>query len=239
MSNPIMLNNSTHRNINIDTKKIEQLAARERMIPVVISEFLKLSVQYPIAFIKNSDTGRFLAVAIFGIEEGENLFWENGQWSGVYTPLNIMRQPFSIGTDESNGNEKVICIDTDSPCISRTGGARIFDDEGKETAFLEQAKSILSEIHESEIDTNTFIQCLLEHQLMKSVSLNITLANKEALTVQGIYTIDEEKLESLDKEETYTLHNKNYLKLIYIMIASMGHTYTLIDRKNKTVIAAA
>ncbi len=224
----VELDNVAHRELKIDSKKIESMAREERMIPVVISEFLNLSLQYPVVFTKNVETGQFTAVAVLGFEEGENLFFVNGRWEGIYQPLNLVRQPFFL---TRKNNEVVMCIDIDSPVVSRYEGQRIFDEEGGETDLLESVKSVLAELNISDVQTKSFIQTLLEYELIRSISLDIKLANDEKLKIQGIYTIDEEKLGSLNENHLFDLHSKNYLKPIYAMLVSLGHAYTLASKK--------
>ncbi len=231
----VALHHQHHKNLTIDTTKVEAQGANERMVPVVISEFLKLVVQYPIVFIKNAETGRFLCVALLGFEAQENLFWHNSQWQGIYTPLNIRRQPFFIGED--NGNS-IICIDAESPCITTAQAdassiERLFSTQGEETKYLGSAKEILAELINGEAHTQDFIKTLLELNLIMPMSLDITFASQKEQQVQGMYTIDEDKLAMIDSGALQSLQQKNYLKLIYTMIASLGHIYALIQKKNE------
>jgi len=229
----VSLNNNTHRTLKIDRSKIASVGAHERMIPVVLSEFLKLSVQYPIVFTKNAETGKFLVVALLGFEHGENLFWKNHQWDGLYVPLNITRQPFFIGKEDLSKEASVICIDLVSDCLSQEQGEAIFDAEGNETHYMESMRSTLAELLGGEKKTQTFIDSLLEHELIMPLSLDITFVNSDTQPVQGVYTIDEQKLENLPVQVITKLHKEKYLKLVYIMVASLGHIYALIQRKNE------
>ena len=235
MSAFVALNNQHHKNLTVDSTKIEAQGAHENMVPVVLSEFLKLVVQYPIVFTKNAQTGRFVCVAVLGFEPQENLFWQNNQWHGIYTPLNIMRQPFFIG-QENEGS--IICIDTQSPCLHQSQGGNLFTAEGKETDFLGGIKSMLAELIKGEAQTQAFITALLEQKLIMPMSLDITFENQTEQQVQGLYTIDENQLEKLNSDALFILQQHNYLKPIYTMIASLGHIYSLIQKKNERLANA-
>lgn len=228
----VSLNNSAHKNIKIDTSKIEVIGAKERMIPVVLTEFLKLCVQYPIVFTKNADTGKFVCVALLGFDHGENLFWQNDQWDGIYIPLNITRQPFFIGKEDLNKDDAVVCIDVESPCISLENGEELFNSQGQDTAYLGNAKSMLAQLVSGEQQNFDFINTLLNLDLIMPLALDITFANDKTQRVQGIYTIDEEKLDKLNSDEVLMLHRYKYLKPIYTMVSSLAHIYALIQRKN-------
>lgn len=230
MTKFVALHNQHHQGLRVNPNQIEALGAQERMVPVVISEFLKLIVDYPLVFTKSADTGRFICVALLGFDEGENLFWQDNRWNSIYVPLNIQRQPFFIGKEN---DQTVVCIDTESPCLASGQGDALFTTQGEETLFLQQAKARLAELINGDQQTQEFIQWLMELKLIMPLSLDITFANKKTQRVQGIYTIDEEKLSGLQSEQLLGLKERGHLKPIYTMIASMGQLYALIDKKNK------
>jgi len=230
MSNFVALHNQYHQQLRVDTQLIESLGATNNMVPVVISEFLRLVVHYPIVFTKSSETGTFLCVALLGFESGENLFWNNNQWQGIYTPLNIMRQPFFIGQEN---NQTLICIDTDSRTLTTGQGEAIFDSTGKETDYLQKIKARLAELLEGENHTQEFIKTLLALNLIMPMALDISFANAQQQRVQGLYTINEERLAQLDATQLFTLQEQGYLQPIYTMIASLGQIYALIQKKNE------
>ncbi len=48
----------------------------------------------------------------------------------------------------------------------------------------------------------------------------------------GLYTIDEEKLKDLDAELVHELHEKGYLGIVYMMLASLGQLNQLVKLRN-------
>ena len=208
MANFVALHNQLHQQLRIDPQQIESLGATNNMVPVVLSEFLRL----------------------VGFETGENLFWNQNQWQSIYTPLNIMRQPFFIGQDN---DQAVICIDTDSSALTTDQGEAIFDSAGNETDFLHRIKSRLAELLEGETRTQDFIKTLLNLNLIMPMALDISFANTQQQRVQGLYTINEERLAQLDASQLIALQQQGYLQPIYTMIASLGQIYALIQKKNE------
>lgn len=230
MSTFVALHNQLHKTIRVDSKKVEAQSASESMVPVVIHEFLKLVVQYPIVFTKSSDTGQFVCVALLGFEKTENLFWDGQEWQGIYTPLNVKRQPFFIGQEQG---QTIICIDTESESISADEGEAIFNDQGEETEYLRTIQAMLSQLIDGEVKTQDFIQTLLDHKLIMPLSFDITFVNRQEQRVQGLYTIDEKQLELLNEQALKALHEKKFLKPLYLMIASLSHIYALVQKKNE------
>lgn len=233
MSNLVSLNNQIHHSIRVNTQLAEAQGSHLNMIPVVLSEFLKLAVQFPIVLTKNKETGRFVCVALFGFQEGENLFIHNQQWTSLYVPLQIRRQPFFLGNSEQAQDQFVICIDTGNQSIQHESGEPLFDPDGKETAYLENIKAILAELVNGETATQSFIDTLAKLKLLQPMQLEITFANSESTRIEGLYTINEEHLNRLAPDEINSLHTQNYLSPIYTMMTSIGHIYGLIDKKNK------
>lgn len=223
------LSPALHKHLKIDTDKIEAQGAHERLVPVVITEFSKLVVQYPIVFTKSEDSGEFLCVAVLGFEPNENLFWQQHSWQGIYTPLHIVRQPFFVGYDQG---QNVICIDERGGSVSREHGVALFDDRGGETEFLQDIKKMLAQLLKAEEATKQFIRTLVEYDLLVAMPLDITFASGETRNVRGFYTIDEIKLENLPAEKLVGLQKAKYLNPLHMIIASTGHFYSLINLKN-------
>lgn len=236
MTQIITLNPSAHRDWRIDATGVEALGAAERMVPVVLSEFQKLIVHYPLLLTKHAETGKFLSVALLGFEPGENLFWNDSRWNGVYVPLNITRQPFFLGED---GEQALLCVDADSPCVMPSGsdGEALFDAAGKETEYLERTKGLLAALAQDEKRTAQFIDVLSSYDLLVPLSLEVSFANGQSSTVKGLYTVDENRLSQLPQDKREHLFQQDYLKPIYIMIASLSQIYALIERKNERLSA--
>jgi hypothetical protein len=227
----VALHNQLHQSISIDTSKIEAQGANERMVPVVLGEFLKLVVDYPILFTKSAETGQFLAVALLGFEANENLFWQDQQWQSIYVPLNIHRLPFFVGKENE---QSIICIDTQSPCVADNRcHETLFGDQGNDSAYLQKMKSQLAHLLDGEAKTARFTRALLELNLIMPMTLDIHFANRQEQRVQGLYTINEERLGQLDAEQMLQLQAQGYLQPIYTMIASLGQIYALIQKKNE------
>lgn len=248
----IAVNPSYHQHTLIDPKLVEQDASELHLVPAVLNEFQKLVVQYPIVFSKKEDSGQFTCSALLGLEEGENLFWEKGQWQGIYVPLQVARQPFFLGNDSSNTdpNEQqkfILCMNPEHPSVIAQESGQItpeatelqalFDDNRQPTPYLQQQQSLLEQLLYGEQITDIFIAQVLKLELLTPLALDITFADKSSQKVTGLYTIDEEKLASLDDRALISLHQQHLLSPIYTVIASMGQIYSLVDKKNKRIEA--
>ncbi|BDX04992.1 SapC family protein [Planctobacterium marinum] len=239
MSKLVALSRQTHQQVRIDKSKVEQQASELHMIPVVLSEFRKLLVHYPIVFSKSGETGQFMCSALLGFEQGENLFWQQGAWQGIYVPLQVTRQPFFLGQQETgsgqepnSAKEPVMCINEAHPAVGNKGEA-LFDAQGQPSQYLQNQQRDLMTLLQGEQLTQQFIARLLELGLLTAMSLQIQFADNSSTKVNGLYTIDEDKLDALDNDTLAELQQAGYLSAIYAMVHSTGQIYNLIDKKNQ------
>lgn len=246
MANLTAIDYHTHKHLRINPEAAELHGAELSMVPVVMDEFINLAVQYPIVIAKNEETGQFSLSALLGFEQHENLYWQNGEWQGLYVPLQIRRQPFFIGNAaQANEDEKlVVCIDTDSPTIVDESSQQdpeklqqLFDNTGSESAYFETAKQCLSQLIQGEYDNKKLLHALEALALIQPLALEITFVNGQSTRLNGLYTINQDKLDALTCEQISNLHQKKLLQPIYTMVASLGQIYALIERKNHSLQA--
>ena len=229
MTKLVSLHNNAHQNMRVDPLKAEAHGANLPMVPVMLSEFLKLAVQYPIVVSKNKDTGQFVCVAMFGFSTNENLFWSSDGWEGIYTPLHVARQPFFLGQDKG---QFLVCFDADSESISDAEGEALFNDDGSESNFLKSKQAVLAELLAGEEKIKSFVDKLLSLNLLKALQLEITFDNGESQRVNGMYAVDEDVFNALDDNILLELKRLEYLRPIYAMIVSMGQIYSLVQKRN-------
>jgi len=234
MTNLVAIDNKNHKDITVDGSKAEMHGANVNLIPVVVPEFSNLATQYPIVITKNGDTGQFVFAAMLGLETNENLFWQDEQWQGLYLPLQIQRQPFFVG--EMN-NEQIMCIDLESPTLSSNDGVAIFNSDGSDSEYLQDAKEKLALLLQGELQNIELIDAITSLDLLQPLSVEITLVNEQSCRLNGLYTIDNAKLAALGDAQVVNLHRQGQLDSIYTMITSLGQIYGLIDKKNKQVSA--
>lgn len=245
MSQFVALHPAAHKNTCVRTDLIEASGASERMVPVVVSELQKLIVNYPVVWTKKADTGEFICVALLGFDENENLFWEGGAWSSIYVPLNISRQPFFVGgaekksvagakgLDASSPASYEICIDQSSALVSEEQGEPLFESDNTESAYLQALKAMLAQLVDGEQQTQALCRHLLALDLLVPLQLELSFENGSSRSLQGVYTIDDDKIAQLADVDIIALQRQGFLQYIHLMQASLSHLYGLIDKKNK------
>ena len=231
----VELSRGEHSALKINPSLAEASAARQHLIPIVASEFRKAATQYPIVFAKNPETGRFAPYVLNGLEPEENLFWSGTKMDVAYVPLNIRRRPFFVGTaDPSSGaNDNVLCIDIESSCITASGQKSIVDADGSDSPYLREILSIVGKLVHGQKQTSSFINTALSLDLLCPIVLDIVLEDGKPLHVEGLYSIDEDRFRSLDRENIEILWNAGLMELIYSVIISTGQISNLIRLRNE------
>ena len=237
MANNVLLNSIEHQNIKIITERSAEYGDNVWYALTFPSEFKSLQAYYPVFFNKDANTGEFFPVVLFGFEQQENLFLENGKWDAAYIPLTVARQPFLIGnqTFVEEGQEKtqrVLHIDLDNPRVNNEQGEALFLEYGGNTPYLDNVANMLEVIHHGVNDGKEFMKALLENDLLESFTLEVALDDGSSNQMVGFYTINEETLQALNADTLGKLHDKGYLQAIYMQIASHGNIRDLLKRKN-------
>ena len=229
MPNPVLLNNIDHAAMRVIATRGAAYGDNVMSALTYPDEFRTLQAHYPIVFQQNG-AGSYDALARFGFPPGENLFLDGAHWDASEIPLSIQRQPFLIGTD---GAELVVHVDLDSPRLSRDQGEPLFLPQGGNTEYTERMASVLRAIHLGLEGARSFTAALLQHNLLESFVLDITLDDGSDNRLAGFYTIHEERLAALDGAALASLHAAGHLQAIYMVLASLSQFRALIDRKNR------
>jgi len=229
MPNPVLLNNIDHAAMRVIATRGAAYGDNVMSALTWPDEFRTLQAHYPIVFQQNGEGG-YDALALFGFQPGENLFLDGETWDAAEIPLSIQRQPFLIGVD---GEDMMVHVDLDSPRLSREHGEPLFLPQGGNTEYTDHMASVLRAIHLGLEGARGFTSALLEHNLLESFFLDITLDDGSDNRLAGFYTIHEERLAALDGAALERLHRAGHLQAIYMVLASLSQFRALIDRKNR------
>ena len=236
MPNFVLLNNLVHKNLRIIRENTLKYGDNEISTVTFPQEFRTVQNEYPIFFQKNPENGKFIPMALFGLRQNENLFLSGGSWDAHYIPVSVKRRPFLIGIQppkpdqDSSQPSRMVYVDMDSPRISETQGEPVFLPHGGYTPYLESIVDVLEYIQYGTELNESFVDTLLQYELLEVVTLEITLKNGSHNNLTGLYTINEEKLSALDGNAVAELHRTGYLEFIYMVLASHSNVVKLIAR---------
>jgi len=232
VTNIVLLNSETHRSLRIQNKASALHGDNQRFVQVVVTEFPHLVLHYPILFSKDADTGAFYCGAMLGFDEGENLFLDEEKGLESYRPLNLQRMPFYA----SGGD---LAIDLDHPRVNTSKGQPLFTDKGEPTAYLENIKSAFRDLKPGIEMTRQFIATLLRLKLVETIDISLRFDDGATRDLIDLYTINQDVLRDLPDATVVELFRRGYLRLIYLMIASVKQVPVLARKKNDRLLRSS
>lgn len=239
MSRHQILNNADHADLRVHTAAGTEYGDTVMACITVPTEFRQMQGHFPIVFRRDIESGKFSALALFGFENGENLFLENGEWDARYRPLALAIQPFLVGRPAAEGHEAQVHIDMGHPRVSVNGeGMRVFDEEGKPTPYLEGIAARLGDLDFGYRECAEFFAALERYTLIEPFTVEVPLDDGSKHSLVGFHTIDEERLASLDGDALGALHAAGHLDPIFMVVASLTQFSELVARKNARVAGA-
>ena len=234
MSQYEILNKEKHRHLRIKTGYGAALGDAVMYMMTYPMEFRDIQSCYPILFTKDPNTGGFFPAAVFGFEANQNLFLQDNGWDAPYVPALAQRQPFLIATGgEGDDRTPVVSLDLDHPRISQDEGEALFDNQGGKTEFLDRKIALLDKLHRGLQHGKGFVDALLRHELLEQITLDIAFNDGSKQTLQGFYSIAEERLYQLQGDVLESLNQAGYLQPVFMAVASLSRMRDVIERRNR------
>lgn len=207
-----------HANTKIKNGANIEFIKTQHIVPVVAHEFARAAVEFPLAFVKNNESGKFQAVAMFGLEPGENLFvGADDKWTAGYLPMALTRYPLGLVKHPEQDQFGVV-IDEASSLVNEEEGNALFEN-GEETEYLKRRKEGLVTYVEFGRVTEMFTDFLAEKELLSQQTLTVEIAG-EKRDINGIYLVDEKKVAELSDADFLELRKRGYLAPIYAFLTS-------------------
>ena len=206
MSRHAILTNHEHAGLRVRPEHSADLGDAVMASFTVPMEFRRIQHDFPILFRRETETGRFSALALLGFESGENLFLEGGRWTADYKPLALSIQPFLLGRP-ARADERV---------SSSGEGVLLFDSAGQPTPFLERIGDMLGELDAGYRDSDAFFAALGRYDLLEPFSLDVELKDGSKRRMVGYHLINEDRLRGLEPEAVADLHAEGHLMPIFM-----------------------
>lgn len=186
--------------------------------------------EYPI-LIQRDAQGAWQLTALLGFDRDENLFLDALGWTARYIPAVHRRGPFLIGMQQRDGEDHpVIHVDLDDPRVGAAGDA-LFLPHGGNAPYLDHVADTLRTIHEGH-DLNAPMFAAFEQAgLLAPITLEIAIDDGQRYDIAERFTIDSERLATLDGPALQALNQDGLLQLAYAIRSSLANVEDLIVRK--------
>ena len=108
--------------------------------------------------------------------------------------------------------------------------------DGSPAEFLKQKIAVLEKLHRGLQHGSGFIDTLLKHELLEQVTLDLTFNDGTKQSLQGFYTIAEDRLFQLKGDVLESLNQAGYLQPIFMAVASLSRMRDVIERRNRLTV---
>lgn len=204
----------------------------QNLIPIVARDFYTLCAEFPLVFVSNQGTEDFIPVAIMGLKEGQNLYCQKEPFPSQVVPMGFGNAPFAITAADPNRDQFVVMIDEDSNLLSETEGNPLFTEAGEKTEYMEARVEALAQAAQEREQTVQICKLLKEKDLLATQQVQLQhRADGQRYNIDGIYTINEEKLNGLSDEEFLEFRKIGLLSLIYAHLSSLQQLRRVSQRQ--------
>jgi hypothetical protein len=203
-------------------------AADRQVIPLVGAELAKASVSMPLGFVQAGDV--YVLVAFTSPTPGNNLYiGPDGKWLGNYVPAALRAHPFHL-VSPTPGAEAVLCIDESAGVItdSPEGAEPFFDETGKPTQPILDTLNFLAQTEQNRVATQLAVNAVVAAGLMQPWPISVQ-SGEQQVPVNGLFRVDEAKLNALSGEEFLKLRAASALPLVYAQLLSINQL-ALLER---------
>jgi hypothetical protein len=220
-----------HR-VKARTETVPDFGRHTNALPVSVSELVAAGRDFPIAFLTSDGGQSYAPIAILGFGEKQNLFVDaQGKWdSASYVPAYIRRYPFCIGrlyAEDRPGAERLVCVakqDLDPH------GLALYDEDERPTAYWRGTEQLLKDYEDDLQRTADTCASLAELGLFSPFQFKVHESDATALTLEGMYRIEETRLAALDPVQIKNLMTSAILSSVYAHFHSLANFARLYSR---------
>jgi len=230
----------THRVAHADAFTLPAFASTTNALPVTMSEIPVAGHHYPIVFSGLNNNTSFSPVAVVGLIAGENLYVREGAWAaGAYLPAYVRRYPYCmtrVTVDAVAQSQRIICIETDQ---LRDNGDALFDITGKALPHWMETERLLQEFEADLERTVEMCSILADYKLLEPFTMQAKFDVGGAFHLEGMFRVDEKRIEALSAGDLKNLIRKGILGRIYQHLGSLSNFNRLTEYKGRLLTGQA
>ncbi|RZU02490.1 SapC family protein [Rivibacter subsaxonicus] len=241
---PVLLDRTKHRGKRLKPSSNVAFAAPMNSVFVAVSEFPEVCKEFVIGFVDAGDVkdaaGRqeVSPIALLGLRDNENLFVDaDGSWNGRYVPAFIRRYP--LGYANTGEGQTSVMIDEAFEGLNDSEGELLVQDDGEATPFLQEVIKFLDNFELEVQRTRQLCQRIVELDLLKPVTIDITQPDGSQFSAGGVQMIDEAKLKALPEAVVVELTRNGALGLLHAHLISTTNVQRLTERLGTRMAKAA
>lgn len=199
-------------------------------------EFADSCREFPIVFVRTGDAkdgkpAPLAPLAVLGLTAGENLFLNEGRWTGEYAPAYLRRYPFAMARVDEGSDQLAVCFDDQWEAFS-DDGQPLFTEAGEPTELLQNMVKFL-EAFEGEVErTRQACQLLDDAGVLEPMRFEAQSPDGKKVEVDGFLAVNHEKLMALPDDKVLQFHKSGLLQLLEMHRLSLANMGRLAARRN-------
>lgn len=202
-------------------------------LPLSFTEFAVACRDYPVAFISGDGGKSFVAMAIFGLENRQNLFVtaEDAWDAGAYVPAYVRRYPFCMTRVSVNGQEqpeRIACVEKRA---LHDRGEALYDGTGEPLPAWEARRKLLFDFEADLARTEEMCRTLAALGVFEAFTMQAVPKAGTPLALTGMHRVSEQKLNELAAEKLKELAQNGILARVYAHLISLNNFARLLDRR--------
>jgi len=218
-----------HRNACVEIGDNYRFTSKVNALPLMAVEFPPAAQEYAIVFAGQGDG--IMPTILLGFRPAENLYISaEDHWDAGYKPAFVRRYPF-VFSPAPDGTRLILCIDEAFTGLNHDDrGEKLFDAEGKPTAFVDGVLKFSQEFHAQFLRTQAFCKRLKDLNLLEEVQAQVELPSHQKIALRGFSAVNRAKLKGLPVEQLVSLVKTDELELIYLHLQSLRNLSLLSQR---------
>jgi hypothetical protein len=222
-----------HRVLLPEPRKLPVVFRNVNAVPLSFAEFAAACRDYPIAFITSDGGKSYVAMAVLGLENQQNLFAaaEGGWDTGAYLPAYVRRYPFCMARITAGGKEqaeRIACVE--KRAINDKGEA-LYDGKGQPLPAWSERLKLLFEYEADLQRSDELARTLAQLGLLETFTMQAIPNEGEPLHLTGMRRVAEQKLAELAPDQLKELTKKGILARVYAHLISLNNFGRLLDRR--------
>ncbi len=218
----IPLCNELHRAYKLSALADFSHAQHEHLVPVALGEYCQLASDYPVVFVKNSQTGQFQAVALTGLIAGDNLYCHQNTWRAAQLPQWLKLYPFAMVVQD---NQLRLAIVNNCPLLNQSEGLAFYLADGQEAPLLQQRRAQwLQHLQQTQL-MRAWVQRLATADVLEAKVLQLA----DGQEINGLYLVSEHKLQNLSPEQHQAFHLAGDAQYINAHFKSLANIQRLVQ----------
>lgn len=193
-------------------------------VPLGIGEVYEACKDYPILFTKNQE-GDWLAIALLGYNDKNVYLDENRRFKkGKYLPAFLRRYPFALAQNEDKKGFSLGIEEEALEALNESNKERALFKEDKTPSDLTKNTLDFLVRFQGELQAcNALVKELETWELLVEQSANVLDEEGKTHTINGFFTINEEKLGHLSEKKKLDIYKKGATPFMTAHLISLSN----------------